>query len=170
MVMLGWSSFLLLHTVLAWRRSGVMSARREEIVEHEMRERLEKGDSYLGDNPKDAFRIFGLLEEDILKRAGIFYTLGTYNLLNVLIWCGSLFSDGLKSSFAWQMVPLLGVLFLPVLLYGFWRRSRHEAKVKKLIGAIVENEADEKPKIDRLVYLSDDGELVDEGELKTKRG
>jgi hypothetical protein len=163
-IMIGWSIVLLLHIFWTVMRSGASAGRRSEMIELEMRERLKNDDSYLGDNPKDLFRIHGLLEEDLQKRAGVFFTLRAFAVLNLAVWLGSLVSDQLRSSFAWQVIPMLGIAFLPFLAYNTWQRSRNEGRIRKLMSDAADADSDEQPasnEDERLLHLSDDGELLD---------
>ena len=168
--MTAWSVLLLLHTFWTYARSGATASRRNEMIEREMSERVQNEDTYLSDNPKDLFRIYGLLEEDIQKRAAIFNILRIFATLNMIVWLGSALRDGLTSSFAWQSVIGIGLAFLPVLAFNAWQRSRHEGRVRKLLSSATP--ADEQPeplKNDRLLRLADDGELVDYEVDKPKR-
>jgi Na+/proline symporter len=158
--MTAWSVILLLHTLWYFSRSGASPNRRSEMIECEMRERVENQDSYLSDDPKELFRIHGLLDEDLQKRAGVFYSLRLFVTLNLFAWLGSLLSDGLRSSFAWQVVPMLGIAFLPILAFNAWQRGRQEGRVRKLLGSAMDQQADI-DRNERLVRLSDDGELID---------
>lgn len=170
--MTAWSIILLGHVLWAFSRSGASDARRNDMIEREMRERIQNDDTYLSDNPKDLFRIHGLMEEDIQKRSSAFYTLRLFSILNVIFWLGSLYSDQLRSSAPWQLVPMMGVAFIPILLFNGWRRSRYEGKVRKLLGSATPTETTYSTDDDRFVRLSDDGELEyieDEGKLKKKR-
>lgn len=157
-----WSVILLGHTLWSFSRSGASGGRRGEMIEREMRERVQNDDTYLSDNPKDLFRIHGLLDEDIQKRAGVFYSLRFFAVVNALIWLGSAVSDGLTSSFAWQFVPMMAIAFLPVLAVSAWRRSRHEGRIRKLLSSATPSQEQNIPyENERLVRLLDDGELID---------
>src|SRR5215207_6510808 len=52
-----WSALLLIHGICSYWRSGALGGRRDEVIEREMRERVQADDLYLGNHPKDLFRL-----------------------------------------------------------------------------------------------------------------
>jgi hypothetical protein len=158
-----WSGALFLHGIWAFLRSGAMGSARGKAIEAEMRARLEQDDSYLSDNPKDLFRLHGLLEDDVRKRSGIFWLMLTVTFINALIWIPWALYEP-TTSFGWFFGTLLSVCYLPALLWAGWRRGRREGKLRKQMEQLFDHPADERDywnTSQRLTQVNDDGELVD---------
>jgi hypothetical protein len=162
--MAGWSLLLLAHGLLTFRRSAASENAREKAIETEMRQRLEKQDTYLVEDERDLFRLHGLLNEDIKSRASPAVVLTVFTAINGLMWFVWALDSGGRDPFAWQMTPLLALAFMPLLFAVMNRRSKHD---QELMHQLSENEqAAGKRKRrtseqERAVRLTDDGELVD---------
>src|SRR5688572_20845940 len=74
-MMLVWSVVLLLHSLAMTWLSGVPDHRREAWIQHELKQRLEKDDTDLISDNRQAFRVQALLDEDIRHRAGFFVSM-----------------------------------------------------------------------------------------------
>lgn len=158
-----WSGGLFLHGLWAFVRSGALGGARGKAIEAEMRARLEQGDSYLSDNPKDLFRLHGLLEDDVRKRSGIFWLMLTAIFINALIWIPWAIYEP-YSSFGWLIGLFLGMGYLPALAWSAWRRGQREGKLRKQMEQLFDHPTDEREywnASQRLTQVSDDGELVD---------
>ncbi len=163
-LMTAWSIILLGHGVLAYRKSGASANTRAQVVENEINQRLENGDTELLDNPRQAFRLQALLNEDIRLRAGLFVPIMLFLMLNAVTWAAWAV-QGASTSYTWQMtVPTALVLLPPPLAMNAWRRARRNRRIMRLLTD--EYTVPLKPKrtaeaADDAVYrLSDDGELV----------
>ncbi len=104
-----WSGVLLAHGLWSFWQSGSRTGRRDGVIESEMRERLQTDDIYLSDRPKDLFRLHGLLNDDIQKRANMIPTLLLFVFINACIWIPWTISGEADSSFAWMTAPILAV-------------------------------------------------------------
>jgi hypothetical protein len=158
-----WSGGLFLHGLWAFLRSGALGGARSRVIEAEMRARLEQDDSYLSDNPKDLFRLHGLLEDDVRKRSGIFWLMLTVVFINAFAWIPWAITTP-SDSVGWTMGILLGSGYLPVLAWSGWRRGRREGKLRKQMEQLFDHPADKRDywnTSQRLTQVSDDGELVD---------
>ncbi len=165
--MFSWSLLLGAHTVFTYVRSGLRAGRRDRVIEHELRERLELDDTRLLSDPRDAFRLHGLLADNIQQRARAIMPLFAFLLVMLTIWflsgtgvVGSL----IYTSFAWQMTLLLAVPFGMWLLVAQALRSRVDARQQRELTRYADYADKAKPKRDDFdpaaLALSDDGELV----------
>jgi len=168
-----WSGVLLAHGLSTYWRSGARAGKRDVVIENEMRERLQNDDMYLSDHPKDLFRLHGLLNDDIRKRASLVPTLLTFVIINALIWIPWALSGQAFTSFAWNAASLLVVPFLLTLVWNIWGRARHESKLRKQLEQLFGSRSSEKDAyLERETRLSaEDDEIVtvDEYMLKRKR-
>jgi hypothetical protein len=163
-VMTVWSILLLGHGLSAYQKSGASHNKRAHIIENEVNQRLEHGDTELLDNPRQAFRLQALLNEDIRLRAGLFTPILLFLMLNAVTWAAWAV-QGASTSYTWQMtIPTALFILLPPLAVNAWRRARRNRRIARLLtdeyaGAL-------KPKrttqaaADAVYRLSDDGELV----------
>jgi len=163
-IMTAWSIILLSHWVLLYRNSGASHNKRAQAVENEINQRLERGDTELLDNPRQAFRLQALLNEDIRLRAGLFAPIMVFLMLNAVTWVAWAV-QGEFTSYTWQMtVPTALVFLLPPLAVNAWRRARRNRRIIRLLTD--EYAISEKPKRtaetvhDAAYRLSDDGELL----------
>jgi hypothetical protein len=164
-LMTAWSILLLGHGVWAYRKSGASGNIRAQAIENEINQRLEHGDTELLSNPRHAFRLQALLNEDIRLRAGLFAPIMTFLMLNAVTWAAWAV-QGEFTSYTWQMtVPTALVVLLPPLAVNAWRRGRRNRRIMRLLTD--EYAASMKPKrtvevaYDAAYRLSDDGELVE---------
>ena len=170
-----WSGILFLHGLWTYWQSGARGGRRDQVIESEMRERVQNDDMYLSDHPKDLFRLHGLLNEDIRKRASAIPLLFTFIILNALIWIPWAMSPDVITSFAWAVAPLLIVPLVLALMWNMWRRGRHEAKLRvqmeQLFGSQQSQPFEDDYDSEREVRLSESDELVtvDDYMMKRKR-
>jgi hypothetical protein len=159
-----WSILLLGHGLSAYQKSGASNNKRAQIIEDEVNQRLEHGDTELLDNPRQAFRLQALLNEDIRLRAGLFAPIMLFLMLNAVTWAAWAV-QGASTSYTWQMTIPTALFFLsPPLAVNTWRRARRNRRIMRLLTD--EYVASEKPKRtaqaahDAAYHLSDDGELV----------
>ncbi len=167
-IMAIWSLILAIHGVWTFARSGAAAGARSRAIETEMRERLRNDDTYLSDNPKDLFRLHGLLEDDLRRRSSPTWVLTMYSIANALMWIPwAVFNDA-RDSFPWQMTPMTAVfLLLPMLAFSVFSRSRREGRLRQQMENLSDNTQprEETPKQKRFaenvhMRLTDDGELV----------
>jgi hypothetical protein len=166
-----WSALLLIHGLWSYWHSGAHGAKRNEAIEREMRQRVEAHDLYLSDHPKDLFRLHCLINSDIRSRASMISVLLTFIVINAVIWIPWAILEA-DSSFAWQMAPMLVIPLLLALTWNFWRRGRHEVKLRNQMEQLFGSQSyqeDDYP--EREMRLSDSDELVtvDEYMMKRKR-
>lgn len=168
-----WSGILLAHGLLDYWRSGARAGQREGIIENEMRERLQSDDMYLSNHPKDLFRLHGLLNDDIQKRASMTPMLLVFVFINACVWIPWTLAGQASTSFAWMMAMVLVIPFILAVVWNVWRRVRHEAQLRKQLEAYFSKEQiDDEPFDEREIRLSDDGDelvTVDEYMMKRKR-
>ncbi len=127
----GWSLALLIHAAIVYRRSGVFSGARERAIEAEMRARIKTDEHYLNDEPREMFRLHGLLDEDIRQRAGLHKPLFSFVILNMLIWALHI-AIGPGSLVAWHgtLLLLIGMVAFLILaardryLHGQWMQRQ----------------------------------------------
>ena len=166
-----WSGILLLHGLWFYWRSGARGGQRDEAIEREMRERLQRDDLYLSNHPKDLFRLHGLLNNDIRKRASMISVLVFFGFLNALMWIPWALNDA-HSPWAWTNAQILILPLLLALGWNMWRRGRYEAKLRDQIEYLFGNQSyEEEYYPEREARLSDSEELVtvDEYMMKRKR-
>lgn len=163
-LMTAWSIVLLGHGVWAYRKSGASDNKRAQIIENEVNQRLEHGDTELLDNPRQVFRLQALLNEDIRLRAGLFVPIMLFLMLNAVTWAAWAV-QGASTSYTWQMtIPTALFFLLPPLAVNTWRRARRNRRIMRLLTD--EYATSEKPKRtaeaahDTIYRLSDDGELM----------
>lgn len=136
------------------------------MIEDELKQRIEQGDTDLLDNPRQTFQIHGLLSEDVRLRAGVFVPITAFVLLNALSWVVWAI-QGAYSSYSWTVtLPTTLVFILPALVVNVIRRGRRNRRIKRLLGEDSAYGAPWKAKRnadveDEAIYrLSEDGELV----------
>lgn len=129
-----------------------------------MRQRIDTDDSYLSDNPKILFRLHGLLEDDIRRRAGNAVALMLFAVGNAVVWIPWAISDP-ETSFAWQFTIFTSFFAALLLVFGAMRRGRHESRLRRGLTQLpgtVEipryHPPQREPDYARLV---EDGELID---------
>jgi hypothetical protein len=168
-----WSGILLAHGLCSFWRSGARAGRRDNVIEIEMRERLQADDMYLSDRPKDLFRLHGLLNDDIRKRAAMIPTLIFFAFLNACIWIPWTLGGQAATSFAWTTAWMLAVPALLSIIWVLWRGSRNETKLRKQLEQYFSTEQTENDLIyEREMRLSNDNDeliTVDEYMMKRKR-
>lgn len=156
--MVGWSVVLLLHGLWIFFRSGAWGARRSQVIETEMRERLRSDDTYLTQDSRDLFRLHGLLEEDVQRRTGTTTTLlSLFTVVNVVSWIAA--RGGLYDALIWWLPAAVFLLLLPILIVSRWQLRRHEGRLRELL-ASGEAVPAVKPKREALRFAGDD-ELLD---------
>ncbi|MFN8373835.1 MAG: hypothetical protein U0694_13285 [Anaerolineae bacterium] len=163
-----WSFLLVVHAIFTYARSGAAQGRRSRAIEEEMRERLRSEDTYLSDNPKDLFRLHGILEDDVRKRNSAVGLLTLYTIVNALIWIPWVSFSSMRDSVPWQASPALAVLiFLPLLGFSAFSAAGRERALRKQMETLSEAapQREEAPKQKRFVEnshmrLTDDGELM----------
>ena len=151
-------------------------------VDDELNQRLERGDTELLDNPRAAFRLQALLNEDIRERAGIFTAIMAFLMVNAVTWLAWA-AQGAYSSYTWQMtVPTTLVFLLPALALNTWRRARRNRRIVRTLSGERGFDAPlmkaKRTLDEETAYrLSDDGELVEypryadgEDSQKVKKG
>ncbi len=164
-IMAVWSGVLAVHSLWTFRHSGASSMARGDAVEAEMRERIDSDDSYLSDNPKILFRLHGLLDDDIRRRAGSVAALMLFAVGNAAVWIPwAIYTP--EDSFAWQITLFTGFLAGVLLLFGAMRRGRQEARLRRgmtQLPGTVEIPRYQPPRQREPDYarLVEDGELVD---------
>jgi membrane protein implicated in regulation of membrane protease activity len=161
-----WSIALLGHGLWVYRKSGASANVRTRIIENELNQRLEHGDTELLDDPRQGFRLQALLNEDVRMRAGLLLPVMIFLMINAANWAAWAV-QGAYSSWTWQLtVPAALVLLLPPLAVNAWRRRRRNRRIMQLLGDDQTYAAAMKPKRtiddeDGAAYrLSDDGEFV----------
>lgn len=133
-IMALWSVGLLLHGLWTYRASGAWHATRGQVVEDEMRQRLENTDDYMAADPQDLFQLHALLEDDIRERSGSTFTLLTFTIINAVIWVVWAIGAQAQNSFPWQVIPFLALgIYVPLLALSAWRRGRGERRVRKTL-------------------------------------
>lgn len=167
-----WSALLLLHGLWTYWQSGSSAGRRDEVIECEMRERVQANDLYLSNHPKDLFRLHGLLNNDIRIRASFISVLLTIIIINAIIWIPWAVFDP-NTSFAWTTAPFLVLPLVLALLWNMWRRGRHETKLRQqmeqLFGSQQNQPFEDEYADEREIRLSESDELVTVDEYMTKR-
>jgi len=169
-----WSGILLLHGLWSYWYSGVRSTQRNEAIEREMRKHIEADDMYLGEDPKNLFRLHGLLNKDLRKRANIIPTLVFFIFLNAVIWIPWAINDA-HSPYAWTNAPILILPLLLALAWNMWRKEQHEAhlqdQMEQLFGGqlVQENEDDYDPEREKRLSESEELVTIDEYMMKRKR-
>lgn len=157
-VMFGWGVALMLHGLWTYFHSGAWGNTLSHTVETEMRERIENNDSYLVQDARDLFRLHGLLEDDVRRRASATITpLALFTVVNGLLWIVE--RGGTYAVTAWYVAPFLALLLLPILAVNLWQVRRHGRKLRDLL-ATAEPADTMKPKRD-VLQLADDGEMLD---------
>jgi hypothetical protein len=171
-IMFVWAIALMLYGLLTYFRSGAWESTLSHAVETEMRERLENNDSYLVQDAHDLFRLHGLLEEDVRRRArATIRPLAFFAVINGLLWMVE--RGGTYSMTPRTVTPFLALLLLIMLAFNFWQVRRHERKLRDLQATA--DPSSMKPKRD-VLHLSDDGEMLeiieddDYGKLKRSYG
>jgi len=170
----GWSVILLVHGLWTYWYSGVRGGQRDRVIEDEMRERLQNDDLYLSNHPKDLFRLHGLLNNDISKRASLIPILIVFTFLNTLLWVPWALNDA-RTPWAWTNAQILIAPLLVAIAWNFWQRSRHQAKLRiqmeQLFGSQQSLPTDDNFDSEREARLSESDELVtvDEYMMKRKR-
>jgi hypothetical protein len=179
--MAAWSLLLAVHALWTYANSGAAPWRRSEAIEKEIRERVRNDDSYLNENPKDLFRVHGLLETDIAKRSGAVILMTLYGVANAFIWLPWAAFSYARDNFAWTVSPVMAIfILLPLLGFSLYRRAGREQALRKQMEQLGEQappEAAHKQKRyaeNTHMRLTDDGELLmveeDDEELpKVKR-
>lgn len=157
--MMGWSVALLLHGLWTYFRSGAWGSRRSQLIETEMRQRVQHEDSYLVQDDRDLFRLHGLLEEDVRKRgSAAVIPLAVFTVVNAVNWLMS--GGGLSTSYPWQITPAIVLLILlPVLGFRLWGENRRQHKLMQMMASGVTAPA-VKPKREALRFAGDN-ELLD---------
>ncbi|MFN8373834.1 MAG: hypothetical protein U0694_13280 [Anaerolineae bacterium] len=172
-----WSIVLAAHGLYSYNQSGAATEKRSQAIETEMREQVYNEDAYIGSDTRDLYRLHGLLDSDIRKRANTMPLLLIFTLVNVLVW-GAWAFTGAHSAFAWETTwQMVLFIFLPLLGWSAFQRQRHEIWVRKQIeGPESETESADKKKHDEaltptLLHLSDDGEVttMPDDQKRTKR-
>lgn len=168
-----WSGILLAHGLRSFWQSGARAGKRDGIIESEMRERLQSDDMYLSNHPKDLFRLHGLLNDDVKKRASLTPILLFFVFINACVWIPWTLAGQASSSFAWMVAMMLVIPFILAVVWNVWRRVRHEAQLRKQLEAYFSNEQiGDEYNDEREMRLSDAGDelvTVDEYMLKRKR-
>lgn len=163
-----WSALLFFHSLIAYRKSGAFSERREEAIEGELRERLAQDDTLLLSDRHQAFRIHALLAEDIQQRTRDFTTVLTFTGINAAVWV--LWAlVGASTPVAWSVTSLLTLLvLLPLLLISRANRRRQDHKLTHTLANwdVQASYAKRKRQMpdyadDYTARLTDDGELVE---------
>jgi hypothetical protein len=163
--MVVWSLLLAAHGLLTYVRSGGSASRRGQAIEAEMRERIQNDDTYLSDDPKDLFRLHGILDDDIGKRSSSVSLLTIYTTINAMLWIPWAIFDGASDSFAWTASPIMLIfIFLPLLGFSAFSSAGRERKLRQQM----ENSGEPMPAIPKqkraahesAMRLSDDGELI----------
>jgi hypothetical protein len=157
-LMWGWAVALMLHGLWTYFRSGAWDNTRNLAIETEMRERVQNKDSYLVQDARDLFRLRGLLDDDVRRRASATITpLALFSVVNGVLWIVA--RGGTYNGTAWDITPMLGLLLLPILAFNFWQVRLHERKLRDLLAA-ADPAYTTKPKHD-VLHLADDGEVLD---------
>ncbi len=167
-----WSGVLLAHGLWTYWHSGARAGRRDHIIEDEMRQRLQANDMYLSDHPKDLFRLHGLLNDDIQKRASLIPMLLFFVFINTLIWIPWTLAGQANTSYAWMDAMMLAVPLILGIAWNVWQRARHEAETRKQLEQFFGyKQIDDGQEYEREMRLSNDDELitVDEYMMKRKR-
>jgi len=168
-----WSGILLAHGLWTYWQSGARAGRRDHVIESEMRERIKNDDLFLSDRPKDLFRLHGLLNDDIQKRASMTPTLLLFAFINACVWIPWTLAGHASDSFAWMVAMMLVIPFIVAVVWNVWQRVRHEAQLRKKLEQYFSNEQiDNEPFDEREMRLSEDGDeliTVDEYMVKRKR-
>lgn len=161
---------MLAHGLRSFWRSGARAGKRDVAIESEMRERLQADDMYLSEHPKDLFRLHGLLNDNIRKRAAMIPALLFFVFINACIWIPWTLSGQSSSSFAWTTAWMLAVPTLFSIVWVLWRGSRTEARLRKQLEQYFGNEQiGNESNYEREMRLSDELVTVDEYMLKRKR-
>jgi hypothetical protein len=166
-MLLVWSIVLLAHSLAMMRLSGVPDKRRETLIQQELEQRLEKDDTELVSDHRQAFRVQALLDEDIRHRAGFFVSLSALLGLNVVMWLAS-FGQTLEAldnfSGYWHEVArmvLAGIV--PALAINRWRRTRRDQEISARLSDSALDLSEKRKRLSDEVYaFEEDGELVDE--------
>lgn len=156
-IMALWSVLLVAHSLWTFRRSGMVTSTRTTVIENELSERLEANDIYLSDDPKDLFRLKGLLQDDLRKRSGSSVILPVFTIVNMMLWLPWA-ATAASTGAAWQIAPLLALGFTPIFLLNLWLRSRQEAWVQRQLEP---RAVKRKLHTDAALRLTADGKLVD---------
>jgi hypothetical protein len=157
LTMAGWSVLLLLHGLWTFFHSGTWGNRRSTVIEAEMRERVGNQDSYLVEDARDLFRLHGLLEEDLRRRAGPTTLLALFTIANAFLWIST--QGGLYNSSVWWLPAFVTLLLLPFVVFNLLSNRRHERALRDLMASDAPL-PDVKLKRDAN-YLSNDGELLE---------
>jgi hypothetical protein len=166
--MAAWSLLLVVHAIWTYANSGAAPWRRSEAIEREVRERVRNDDSYLSQNPKDLFRVHGLLESDIAKRSSAVALMSIYGVVNAFIWVPWAAFSFARDTFAWQVSPILAIgILLPLLGFSLFSNAGREKALRKQMENLGEPSAtrEDAPKQKRYAQdthmrLTDDGELL----------
>jgi hypothetical protein len=163
-----WSLALLGHGVWVYRKSGASAKAREAAINHQLEERLDEGDTELLNTQREAFRLHGLLEEDIRKRSGTYTATLLFLALNLVGWVIYAASQR-DGTFPWNALPLTILCLAPATLVNFLRRVQREREYAALFDnwsaqgdSSVRQSKPKRREDESTVRLSDDGELVEE--------
>jgi hypothetical protein len=175
-IMMWWSFLLLIHGLWVYWKSGTSGKAREAAIKYQLEERLDKRDTELLSNPREAFRLHNMLEEDIRKRSGAFMATLLFLIVNAAMWFIWMY-QGRYSYFPWQMaIPFAFMLLIPAAIISFLRRADRESHYRLLLDNWTSDSdsMSRKPKQkrsedDATVRLSDDGELIEEYEAELSK-
>lgn len=160
-----WSFALAGHGFLVYRTAGASGRARELAINRQLEERLTQGDTELLNNPRDVFRIHGLLEDDIRKRSGTLLALLSFLVLNAAGWLIYIGSSG-ESLYPWNLLAFAFLILTPALIINFLRRWLRERRYAALFSywaaqPEVGRTKEKRREDDAALRLSDDGELIE---------
>jgi hypothetical protein len=166
--MMLWSQFLLLHSLWVYRKSAASNKARDAAITHQLDERIERDDTEILNNPREAFRLHGLLEEDIRKRSGMFLPALLFVGLNAMMWMMAMSFRSTTFYPGEVIIPMFFMFLIPAVIINMFRRGSRERKYNRLFtnwsALFQESNPYPKPKHGqqaRTLHLGDDGELVE---------
>jgi hypothetical protein len=167
-----WSFVLLGHGLWVYRKSGASAKAREAVIHSQLEERLEHGDTELLNTQREAFRLQGLLDEDIRKRSSVYTTTLVFLALNVVGWVIYVASQR-DATFPWNVMPLTLMFLTPALMVNFLSRLQRKRIYTELLehwqsqpDTSAQKSKQKRREDDAAVRLSDDGELVEDFEVE----
>jgi hypothetical protein len=166
-MLLVWSVILLIHSLVMTQRSAVLDQRREGAIQTELQQRLEKDDTELVSDNRQAFRVQSILDEDLRQRAGQFVSISALLGLNVVMWLGSFWQTGWVDPWTsgyWHEVSriVLAGIVPALVLNRWWRGKRDQELVARLANTNIDLSNKRKRLSDEDYAFAEDGELVDE--------
>lgn len=165
-IMLVWSIFLLLHSLVMMRLSGVPDQRREAHIQDELEQRVERDDTALVTDHRQAFRVQAMLEEYIRHRAGFFVSLSILLGLNVIMWLGSAWQTGFvdpwTSGYWHEAARIVLAAIVPALAFNRLQRHRRDQAIAARLTDMDLSISDKRKRLSDEVYAFDEeGEHVD---------